>query len=124
VVDDLPDWRKTLKGLLCEEGYDVQVADSRASALALLESGHIDLAVVDVRLDESDEENTEGLELATEIVSRWPAVRVVIITGYSTAETVRQAMQPDMYGRILVADYVEKSETEKLAQVVERVLAY
>jgi CheY-like chemotaxis protein len=123
VVDDLPDWRATLSGLLVDEGYNVQVADSSARALRLLETSRFDLAVLDMRLDESDEDNTEGLDLAAEIRQRWPAVKVVIITGYGTPDTMRRAREPDIQGQRLTEEYIPKTQTEELAQVVQRVLA-
>lgn len=123
VVDDLPDWCTTLGGLLEDAGYHVQVADSSAGALELLRTGHFDLAVVDMRLDESDEDNTEGLDLAARIKQHWPAIKVVIITSYGTPERMRQALEPDVQGQTLAADYIPKTQTEELVQVVRRVLA-
>jgi len=123
VVDDLPDWRKTLGGLLKDAGYEVQVAGSSAAALALLRSGHFDLALLDMRLDESDEDNREGLNLADEIRQHWPAVKVVIITGYGTPDTLRRAREPDARGQRLAEEYIPKNQTEDLVQVVQRVLA-
>jgi CheY-like chemotaxis protein len=123
VVDDLSDWRVTLGGLLEDAGYDVQVADSSASALNLLEADHFALAVLDMRLDESDEDNTEGLDLAAKIKERWPAIGVVIVTGYGTQERMKRALEPDAGGRRLAVDYVPKTETEKLVGIVQQVLA-
>jgi DNA-binding NtrC family response regulator len=123
VVDDLSDWRTTLSGLLVDAGYDVQVADSSASALKLLETDPFALAVLDMRLDESDEDNTEGLDLAAKIKAQWPAVKVVIITGYGTPERMRQALEPDQRGQRLVVDYIPKTETEKLVAIVQHALA-
>jgi len=123
VVDDLSDWRQTLKGVLVDAGYDVQVADSSSSALKLLETGRFDLAVLDMRLDETDEDNTEGLDLAAEIRRRWPIVKAIIITAYGTPDTMRRALGPDVQGQRLVADYIPKTQTEELVHVVRRVLA-
>ena len=123
VVDDLLDWRATLGGLLEDAGYDVQVAESFPSALKSLETSHFDLAVLDMRLDETDEGNTEGLDLAAEIKQHWPATKVVIITGYGTPDTTRLAMEPDVQGRRLVANYIPKTQTEELVKIVQEVLA-
>ena len=124
VVDDLPDWRATLSGLLEDAGYEVQVAGSSTAALALLETDHFDLALLDMRLDESDEDNTEGLDLADKIKGRWPAVKIIIITGYETQETMRRAREPDRQGQVLTEDYIPKTQTdEKLIQIVQKVLA-
>ncbi len=122
VVDDLPDWRITLSGMLTEAGYQVKTADSLASALVLIKTTHFDLAVVDVRLDEPDESNTEGLDLAEAIRQDWPAMKTIVITGYDTPETVKRAMEPNMQGQRLVAEFIRKSETGNLVKMVQRVL--
>jgi CheY-like chemotaxis protein len=123
VVDDLPDWRATLGGLLEDEGYRVEAAGSSAEALRLLEGSDFDLVLVDVRLDDTDEKNTEGLDLAGRIGERWPAVKIVAITGYGDREIMERAIRPDVQGRTLVADYVPKERTGELARVVRRVLS-
>lgn len=122
VVDDLPDWRTTLSNLLTFEGYEVQAAGSVDSALAALRTCSFDLAVVDIRLDETDESDEQGLELADVIKREWPAVKVVIITGYSTLDRVNRAMEPHVTGSKLADSYVEKDRSAELARIVERVL--
>lgn len=122
VVDDLPDWRSTLGGLLEDEGYEVQVAGTSSRALEILGSDHFDLAVLDIRLDETDEGNTEGLSLAAEIKKHWPEVKIVIITGYGTPEIMREALEPDTDGNTLAADYIPKTETEELVRIVRKTL--
>jgi len=123
VVDDLPDWRSTLSGLLADEGYRVEVAESSSDALGILERRNFHLAVLDMRLDETEEGNMEGLELASDIKQRWPGTRVIIITGYETQETVRRAREPDFRGQRLAEDYLPKTKTELLPEVVRRVLS-
>ena len=122
VVDDLPDWRTTISGLLRDEKYEVQMADSSAKALELLEINPFDLAVLDMRLDETDETNEEGLDLAEEIRQRWPAVKVIILTGYYTPERLDRAMAQNTEGQGLADDFIEKGESDKLAQVVQDLL--
>ncbi len=122
VVDDLPDWRATLSGMLIDQGYTVQVASSQAEACELLGADHFDLALLDMRLDETDESNTEGLDLAAEIERRWPGIKVVIITGYGTPDRARQAMEPNAAGKQLAAEFIEKTQTDKLVEIVKRVL--
>lgn len=123
VVDDLPDWRSTLGGLLGDEGYAVQTASTAREALDYLESNPVDLALLDVRLDETDESNREGLSLASEISRRWPQVRIVIITGYSSQEVVREAFAPRPPGSLPVADYLEKTNADQVVRVVRAALA-
>ena len=123
VVDDLADWRKTLTGLLKDVGYDVKEASSSFQALKLLETDEFDLAVVDIRLDETDEDNEEGMDLAKEIKKRWKKVKVILITGYGTPDRLKRALEPQATtGQSLVSDYIPKTETDNLITIVERVL--
>jgi DNA-binding NtrC family response regulator len=123
VVDDLDDWRKTLSGLLMEEGYKVDVADSYNKAMKLLRSKKIDLAILDVRLDETDENNTQGLDLASEIKRHWASTKTIVITGYDSPEIVRRAMEPQVPGKKRLADdFVAKTETDNLVKSVQLLL--
>ena len=123
VVDDLPDWRKTLAGLLTDAGFQVQIASSENDALELLKTNRFDLAVLDIRLDESDEDNIGGLDLAAEIKRQSPAMKIVIITGYGTPDRMKRALEPDTQGQKLAEDYIPKPQSEELAHVVQRILA-
>lgn len=117
VVDDLPDVRSTASGILRDEGYLVRAAASREEALAILESERFHIAVLDVRLDESDEDNREGMELLREINQRYPAITVIMLTGYADAEMVREALQPTN-GRQPAYSVVFKQEMTRLPQTV------
>lgn len=112
----------TLGGLLEDVGYKVRAAGSSSEALALLEASHFDLAVLDVRLDETDEGNTDGLDLAATVKRRWPKVEVIIITGYGTLNIIREALEPDPEGQRLASNYVPKTETEDLVRIVRETL--
>ncbi len=122
IVDDLPDWRRALSGLLADEGFSVQTTGSAREAIALLGASSFDLAIVDVRLDDSDEGNEEGLNLAAEIGRRWPAVRVIIVTGYDTPTVVRRALEMNACGQRLAVDYVPKSQAVTLPQIARDAL--
>jgi len=123
VVDDLDDWRKTLSGLLREEGYKVDVAVSFKKAVTLLRSQKFDLAILDVRLDETDENNTQGLDLAAEIKRRWGGVKIIIITGYDNPDIVKRAMEPQGLGQKRLADdFIPKIETDNLIKSVQSLL--
>lgn len=122
VIDDLADWRSTLYGLLSDAVYRTETAEAFPTAIAWLESRQFDLAIVDVRLDESDEDNTAGLDLAGMIRKRWPLTKVVIITGHGMLEHVKRAMASDVRGHRLADDYILKHQTVDLIQAIQRVL--
>ena len=124
VVDDLPDVRVTLVGLLTDEGYDVRSASSRVEALQKVDAERFDVAVLDVRLDETDEDNQDGLLLMHEIREKDPSVAIIILTGYADVKMVRKALQPDREGVAPAFGFLEKSEVDQLVGYVERAFEY
>jgi CheY-like chemotaxis protein len=120
VVDDLPDWRATLSGILLDEGYEVCVAGDCQEALRLLEAERFHLAVLDVRLDESDEDNREGLELMRQIKAYDPTTAVIILTGYADVRMVQDALRPQANGMPLAYSFVEKPNSQELIEFVRR----
>ena len=75
IVDDDVIIREVLHELFSVE-HVCQTAESAERALTLLESGHCDLAIVDISLP-----GMSGLELLGHIRLRWPETQVIIITG-------------------------------------------
>jgi two-component system NtrC family response regulator len=123
IVDDVDDWRATIVGLLEDEGYVAGAAATAEEALQLFSTEHWDLTIVDIRLDEKDETNTEGLDLAAEFKALRPGIPVVMITGYSSQTTVEEALKQDAAGRQIATDFIEKNRTEELLEIVSKVLA-
>ena len=122
VVDDLPDVCATLSGLLSDEGYDVRSASSRVEALQMLDAERFHVAVLDVRLDEADEDNQDGILLMHEIREKDPNVAIIVLTGYANVKMVREALQPDREGVSPAFGFLEKSETDQLPEYVDRAL--
>ena len=118
IVDDVMDWRLTLKGLLVDAGFEVEITGSVQAALDALTSHHFDLALLDIRLDETDEENVDGLNLAYEIRKTDPNMKIIILTGYATVENVKKAFRDSF-----VADFIPKTETADLRKIVQEVLS-
>jgi DNA-binding NtrC family response regulator len=121
-VDDVADWRKMLSGLLSDHGYKVKAVESREEAQRALKEEPFALAILDKRLDETDEKNAEGLTLARHISENYPQMPVIILTGYGTQEDVTVAQKPDERGKRLASAFVEKTHLDELLDVVESVL--
>jgi CheY-like chemotaxis protein len=121
-VDDLPDVRATLSGLLSDEGYDVRSASCRVEALQMVDAERFHVAVIDVRLDEADVDNQDGLLLMHEIRNKYHTVAIIILTGYANVRMVREALQPDCDGVALAFGFLEKSEVDQLPEYVSRAL--
>jgi len=120
IVDDQPDWRRTLAGLFVDEGYNVKVAGSVESALQLLEREYFNLAILDVRLDESTEGNRDGLSLMRTIKSEWPSIEVIILTGYADVSMAQQALNTDVNGVRSAYGFLQKDQTDELVRQVKQ----
>lgn len=118
VVEDLPDVRSTLTGLLLDEGYEVYAASSTAEALKLLETERFHVAVLDVCLDESDTTNREGLDLLYEIRKRDPRVAVIIITAHANVAMIQEVRRPDEQGASPAFSFLQKAQMDQLPEEV------
>jgi CheY-like chemotaxis protein len=120
VVDDRLDWRKTLSSLLLDQGYDVRQASTLHEALQAASNEQFDVAILDVRLDEADESNREGLSLMRQLNEIDPAIATIILTGYADVEMVQEALQPNSQGISPAFSFLQKTEIDQLPEYVER----
>jgi len=82
LVDDSDDVRESTALLLEHAGHVVRCAANAGEALALLSGGYApDALVSDIVMPGE----LDGFALAREVARRWPAMRIVLATGYSVA---------------------------------------
>jgi CheY-like chemotaxis protein len=121
-VDNTPEFLKTRSELLESEGYRVIQSTNPAQARKLLGKGGIDLAILDIRLeDDDDEKDVSGLTLAKEAD---PSIPKIILTNYPSLEAVREALKPQLLSGLPPAvEFVTKSEgLGELIQAIYRAL--
>jgi CheY-like chemotaxis protein len=122
IVDDREDWREILIETLEEGGYVVDSADTVKGALVKLSQNFYHLLILDIRLEDSDTTNEEGMALLGELercgVSA--GLEIIMLSAYGTMEQMREAFR-----QYNVADFASKTkflDEEFLAQV-QRVFA-
>ena len=94
IVEDFADWRELLSGLLQREGHEAQAVDTLQEAQDYLgRTKGLDLAILDIRLVETDEGNEDGMHLLAQIRGRKDFTKVIMITGHGTMETQRRAFR-------------------------------
>ena len=98
VVDDHEIVRQGLKALLeVEEDFSVVgEAGSVAEAVRLVGYESPDVVVMDVRLPDGS-----GVEACREIRSRWPSVKVLMLTSYADEEALMSAIVAGASGYVL-----------------------
>lgn len=93
IADDEEPVRRVASRLLARNGYDVREAANGGEALLILATahGHIDLLVSDIIMPEMG-----GLELARRVANEFPAVPILLISGYSDGQELGQSIPPHL----------------------------
>jgi DNA-binding NtrC family response regulator len=105
IVDDLPNWRRQLVAILSNRGYAVEAVGSSKEAKQAMASSQYKLAVIDIRLEDANESNVEGLELLEAIDATASEIKVIVMTGYWTASEEQRARQSPRF-----IDFINKEE--------------
>ena len=79
IVEDRPDFRRTLSGMLTDQGHVVCCAANEAEALASIAQGSFDFVLVDVRLHGEAEDDESGLSLAVALRALKPEILVILL---------------------------------------------
>jgi DNA-binding NtrC family response regulator len=82
IVDDQINWRKALSRLLQKEGYEVSIVGEQSEAINIIAKYHFDLIILDVRLEDGDPANVEGLALLNYIQENNISTKTIVLTGY------------------------------------------
>ncbi len=94
------------------ENYEVEAVESAAAALASCVRFRPDLVITDLRMDQMD-----GIGLLKELQSRWPGLKVIILTAHGTIPDAVHATQSGAFG--FLTKPVDKQE---LLDQVQRAL--
>jgi DNA-binding NtrC family response regulator len=86
ILDDEPIVGDRLKPELEDDGYVVEVFTDSASALVRLEETCFDIFITDLKM-----EGVDGMGVLERVKERCPASEVIVITGYGTLESAREA---------------------------------
>jgi DNA-binding NtrC family response regulator len=97
VVDDEEVVRRSYLRILANAPFDVCAAWDGMQALKAMESEPFDVVLLDLRMPGMD-----GIEVLKAIKARWPESEVVVITGYPSIGTAKEAVNLGAY------DYLAK----------------
>ena len=94
IADDQKRTRQSLKALLSTSlpGTEIWEAADGAEALRLAEDTHPQLVVMDIRMPEVD-----GITATREIKSRWPGIKVLVLSMYPGRQEEARAAGADLF---------------------------
>jgi DNA-binding NtrC family response regulator len=112
VLDDVGDAVTLIQKILGRKGHEVSGFTDEEPAIAHARNHPVDLLVLDIKL-----KKLSGIEVLEEIRKSNPSVKAIMLTGYPTLETARQAM------KLGAQEYcVKPIEKDELEQKVAHVL--
>jgi two-component system, NtrC family, nitrogen regulation response regulator NtrX len=97
IIDDEQDIRTSLRGILEDEGHQIQEADSGEDGLKLLGQAEPDLCFLDIWLPGMD-----GLQVLEQAREAYPYVPMIMISGHGNIETAVTAIKNGAF------DFIEK----------------
>ena len=136
VIDDEKRMCDSIKVLLSNIGYDVDIAENGKVGIDKLKASRYDLVITDLMMPELD-----GFAVMKYIKENCPDTLVIVITGYASVESAVRAIRSGAYDYILkpfdfeiIKISVERAwdklklekeleQTRKLAQVAERAIS-
>lgn len=96
IVDDDEGPRRSLE-VIFRNVYNVIAASNGHDALQLIKEQSVDVAILDIRMA-----GMSGIELLEKLKAADPGIEAMMLTGYETIETIRQAL------RFGACDYLSK----------------
>ena len=113
VVDDDPNFCKTIRDILTLRGYRVETENSTQHVMNELEISYKLVVVLDLKLNDAN-----GLELLQQIRAKYPSKPVVLVTGYrqEMADSIEKGRQIGAYTSLY-----KPFETEGLLNLIEEI---
>ncbi len=112
VVDDDETIRTTMKAILQDEGYQVDLAATGKEAIQKTQENSYNLALLDIRLPD-----IEGVELLKLLKDNVPRTRKIMVTGYPSMQNAISALNKNADAYLL-----KPVDVEKLLEVVKQQL--
>jgi DNA-binding NtrC family response regulator len=103
VVDDDENIRKTMKAILEDEGYIVDLAATGSEAIQKTKEKAYNIALLDIRLPDM-----EGVELLKLIKDTVPHTRKIMVTGYPSMQNAVAALNKNADAYLIKPVNVEK----------------
>jgi DNA-binding NtrC family response regulator len=113
VLDDEPIVGKRLRPALAKSGYEVDVVETVADAIRLIDQHSYDIVVTDIRM-----EGVDGLSVLKHVTAHSPRSPVIVITGFATVEVAREALTMGAF------DFIAKPfKLDQLREAIARAAA-
>ncbi len=96
-LDDDPDFREYIRGVLENDGHEVRTAATPEELVRLCEDSLPEVLLLDIKMGRAS-----GEAVLEELRQRWPKLCIIIVTGYPSMASMRETFKRDVF------DYLAK----------------
>ncbi|MFT5701432.1 MAG: DNA-binding NtrC family response regulator [Desulforhopalus sp.] len=114
VLDDVLDAVILIKKILTRQGHTVVTFTEEEEAIKYAAKNKIELAILDIKL-----KKMSGIQVLEELKKNTPEMKVIMLTGYPTIETAREAIELGA-GEYCVKPIDKTELEEKVAGILAR----
>jgi len=112
VVDDEDIVLESCQAVFELEGFEVMLVPSADKALKAMQNDDFSVLIVDVKMPKHD-----GIYLMKKIKEQWPDIPIIVMSGYSTTETIQEAF------KVGAASFIAKPfEPDELVKTVRQII--
>ena len=112
IIDDNSEIRNILQEILSDTGYKTRLAANYNQALSEIDKKLPDVAIIDVKLDKSD---NDGIELLNHIKTKNSDIPVIIISGHANIEMAIKSLKSGAF------EFIQKPfDKNRLVNFVKR----
>lgn len=107
IVDDDKSWQNINKIVLGKYGFHIDTASTKDEAIGKIKKNDYEIAVVDLRLEDDDQSNFDGIEIIKEMHKKNPTTRILVKSGYLSPNVENELKV------LSVSDIFDKSTSNK-----------
>jgi len=112
VVDDENIVLESCQAILEVEGFEVILVPSADKAIEEMKNDNFTLLLIDVKMPKHD-----GMYLMEKIKEQWPGIPIIVMSGYYTTETIKEAFEMG------AAKFIAKPfEPDELVKTVRQII--
>jgi len=112
VVDDEDIVLESCQAVFELEGFEVMLVPSADRAIEAMKNDNFALLLIDVKMPKHD-----GMYLMEKIKEQWPNIPIIVMSGYYTTETIREAF------KMGAANFIVKPfEPDELVKTVRQMI--
>ena len=112
VVDDEDIVLESCQAVFELEGFEVILVPSADEAIEAMKNDNFALLLIDVKMPKHD-----GMYLMEKIKEQWPNIPIIVMSGYYTTETIKEAF------KMGAANFIAKPfEPDELVKTVRQII--